>query len=387
MRREGRPRPSELITGEERSVLFQAMADYTPEELPVGGPLSTCPLVAELVRMAAGVVMTERGVGEWLRQHGFTSQRPARRSYHQQQDKVTAWLQEEYPAIAGRTQGEKAVVAWADQCGLRPETSPPGCSWATAGQTPLVKVGCRRFGVNSMSAVASCGAVWFSVFTGKFIAKVVTTFLGWLARQAGRKVHLIAGRHPVHCGKAVRIWLKANTGRIELRLMPGYGPEFNPDELLNADLEYHVPATCAASADDLARGWATQRFRHSMWGRDPRVGEWIGTLYSGWKGTLFYVLACVKAILGEVSPVFRNQCWRHVAGTPARALEEGCYFPCGPAWDAQGAARSRRLGFGRLSAATPSAEGASRESGHGCLPWPLSVHCRAPSHEPRMTKP
>lgn len=57
--------------------------------------------------------MTERGVGKWLRRHGFTPQRPARRSYRQDQQKVTVWLQEDYPAIAARARAEKAMVAWA----------------------------------------------------------------------------------------------------------------------------------------------------------------------------------------------------------------------------------------------------------------------------------
>ncbi|MEU9706624.1 hypothetical protein [Streptomyces sp. NPDC047981] len=45
-------------------MLFQAMADYTPEELLIGGPLRTRPLVAELVLIITGTVMTERGVGK-----------------------------------------------------------------------------------------------------------------------------------------------------------------------------------------------------------------------------------------------------------------------------------------------------------------------------------
>ncbi|WP_376738571.1 helix-turn-helix domain-containing protein [Streptomyces noursei] len=38
-----RPGPHELISDEERAVLFQAMADYTPEQLLIGGPLWTRP--------------------------------------------------------------------------------------------------------------------------------------------------------------------------------------------------------------------------------------------------------------------------------------------------------------------------------------------------------
>lgn len=47
--------------------------------------------------------------------------------------------------------------------------------------------------------------------------------------------------------------------------MPGYSPELNPDELLNADLKHHVHA---ASADDLAR--ETRRFLYRRQ-RQPRI--------------------------------------------------------------------------------------------------------------------
>ncbi|MEU2874446.1 IS630 family transposase [Streptomyces olivoreticuli] len=147
---------------------------------------------------------------------------------------------------------------------MRSDTAPPGRSWAPAGHTPIVRVNGRRFRVNIMSAVASRGALWFTVFTGRFTARVLTAFLDRLARQAGRKVHVIADRHPVHRSKAVRTWLEANAERIELHLMPGYSPELNPDELLNADLKHHVHASRARSADDLAhetRGFLHRRQR------------------------------------------------------------------------------------------------------------------------------
>lgn len=76
----------------------------------------------------------------------------------------------------------------------------------------------KRFRVNVMSAVASRGALWFTVFPGKFTAPVFCTFLDRLARQADRKVHVIADRHPVHRSKAVKQWLADNVDRVELHL-------------------------------------------------------------------------------------------------------------------------------------------------------------------------
>ncbi|WP_420874276.1 transposase [Nocardia gipuzkoensis] len=36
-------------------------------------------------------------------------------------------------------------------------------------------------------------------------------------------------------------WLAENAHRIELHLMPGYSPELNPDEILNADIKTTRP--------------------------------------------------------------------------------------------------------------------------------------------------
>ncbi|MFC8176027.1 IS630 family transposase [Streptomyces sp. NPDC057325] len=214
-----------------------------------------------LIRLVCGVSMTERGVGKWLRRHGFTPQRPARRSSRQKDDEVGRWLQQEYPAIRARASEERGELVWADQYSLRSDSAPPGRSWAPAGQTPLARANGRRFRVNVMSAVASQGALWFTVFPGKFNAKTFCAFLDRLARHARharRKVHVIADRHPVHRSKAVRAWLAENAERVELHLMPGYSPEPNPDELLNADLKHHVHAARTTSADDIAH--ETRRF-------------------------------------------------------------------------------------------------------------------------------
>lgn len=192
-------------------------------------------------------------MGKWLGRHGFTPQRPARRSCRRQDAQVRAWLEEEHPAIAARARKEKAELFWADQCGLRSDTAPPGRSWAPARHTPIVRVNGRRFRGNIMSALASRSAMWFTVFPGKFTAKAFCTLLERLVTHARRKAHVTVDRHPSHHSKAVKEWLAENTEWIEPHRMPGHSPELNPDELLNADLKHHVHAARATSIDDPAR--------------------------------------------------------------------------------------------------------------------------------------
>src|SRR5690349_11955211 len=97
-----------------------------------------------------------------------------------------------------------------------------------------------------------------SGYPGGRAEQLFTAFLDRVARQTDRKVHVIANRHPVHRSKAVRVWLKDNIDRVELHLMPGYSPELNPDELLNADLKRNVGASRAHTVDRLAH--ETRRF-------------------------------------------------------------------------------------------------------------------------------
>ncbi|MDQ3402162.1 MAG: winged helix-turn-helix domain-containing protein [Actinomycetota bacterium] len=206
VRRTRRPGPAELISAEQRDMLFAAMADYTPEELLAGGPLWTRAAVVELVWMVIGVAMTEQGVGAWQRRHGFTARRPAKWTYAQQDARIRAWLDEDYPVLAARAKAEFAVVVWVDRIELRSETAGP------------------RSPVNVLSAVSAKGSQWFTVFPGRFTAPVLITFLGRLARQVGRKVHVIVDPHPVHHGKAVRDWLTTHADLVELHVIPQATP-------------------------------------------------------------------------------------------------------------------------------------------------------------------
>ncbi|WP_247615287.1 helix-turn-helix domain-containing protein [Streptomyces tagetis] len=56
------------------------MLDHTPAGLGQSGVMWSRASVRTLIRLVCGVSVTERGVGKWLRRHGFTPQRPARRS-------------------------------------------------------------------------------------------------------------------------------------------------------------------------------------------------------------------------------------------------------------------------------------------------------------------
>ncbi|MBK8801175.1 MAG: transposase [Fibrobacteres bacterium] len=51
--------------------------------------------------------------------------------------------------------------------------------------------------------------------------------------RQGRKIILILDNLRVHHAKDLQPWLLENKHLIELRFLPAYSPEMNPDEYLN----------------------------------------------------------------------------------------------------------------------------------------------------------
>ena len=65
-------------------------------------------------------------------------------------------------------------------------------------------------------------------------------FMESLIKDVPRKVFLVMDNLKVHHCKPVMAWLEEHKDRIEVFYLPGYSPELNPDERLNADLKHAI---------------------------------------------------------------------------------------------------------------------------------------------------
>ncbi len=188
---------------------------------------------------------------------GLSPQKPIRVAYEKNPEAVQAWLEQRYPAIAAQAKRDNGVVLWLDQTGLRSDAA-VAATWAPVGQTPVVPKTGKRFMVNAMCALSNKGELYFTVFEGGFNVHVMITFLERLVRHLDRKIHLIVDGHPSHRAHLLRDWLAERHERIEMHFLPGYAPELNPVELLNADLKHHVTArTSPRNQAELADGART----------------------------------------------------------------------------------------------------------------------------------
>lgn len=224
------------LTPAEEAALVDAVIDFEPEDLGLGGKLWTRKKVVWLAHQLFDVWFTEQGMGKLLRRLGLTFQRPDKRAIEADPEAMKEWTDVTFPAIRAKASAEGGVVLFGDQVGVRSQRL-SGRTWGRRGQTPVVKRTGKRLNINAMSAISLRGDVRFTVFRGEFNSVVMIRFLQRLIGQFDQKIHLILDRHSVHRSKDTRKWLDDHAERIQVHFLPSYAPHLNPDELVNADLK------------------------------------------------------------------------------------------------------------------------------------------------------
>lgn len=239
-RRGRRPVEQMAISSAQQERIVAVMLGANPDQLELGeGVLWSRAAVRALILKLTGVSLTRQTVGRYLRCWGWTAKRPQKRWAEQDPERVKAWIERQYPAIAARALVEGAKILWADEMGLRAGQT-AGTSYAPVGQRAVTPLTGKRFSVNVISAVGNDGTLLFDVFDGYGDEIRFMDFCDKLiAHHPDRKVFLIVDNHSIHNSKAVKLWQEHNP-RLELFFLPPYAPEVNPDEYLNNDVHAHV---------------------------------------------------------------------------------------------------------------------------------------------------
>lgn len=235
-RKRGRRRSPSALKPWQAALIVRMLRDRYPEQLKLPFYLWTREAVAELIEKKFGLRLSVWTVGRYLERWGFTPQKPVRRAYERDPEKVQLWLEQDYPTIRARAQREKAQIFWGDEAGLRSDHT-VGRTYGRRGQTPMIPGTGQRFGCSMISAITNCGQLNFMVFKCRFSSEVFISFLKRLSRQVGRKFFMIVDGHPCHRSKRVKQFLAENAEKLELFYLPSYSPELNPDELVNQDVK------------------------------------------------------------------------------------------------------------------------------------------------------
>jgi transposase len=226
-----------LLNPKQEFEIQKMITDTMPDQLKLDFALWTTKAIKELIMRELDICIGRRAIGNYLKNWGFTPQKPKKRAYEQCPKKVQKWLEEEYPTIKKRAKQEKATIHWGDETGVR-NTNQHGRSYAPKGKTPIKRHMSKRFSINMISSITNQGLVQFMIYKENMNADVLLKFLEQLIKNQNNKIFLILDNLKVHHCKIVKKWEEEYKDKIELFYLPSYSPDRNPDEYLNCDLKY-----------------------------------------------------------------------------------------------------------------------------------------------------
>ena len=232
-------RTGKKINGKQAAEVRHLIKDKMPDQLKLPFGLWTRAAVQQLILDRYEITLSRWQVGRYLKDWGYTPQKPISKAFEQNPERVKEWLDKEYPAIKKRAAKENATIYFEDEVGMRSDHQ-AGKSYAPIGQTPVIKKTGQRFSLNMISAISNKGHVEFMILDGTFNGKVFLEFLQGLIKFKHQKIFLVVDGHTAHKTKEVKAWLEDHKDRIELFFLPPYSPELNAQEYVNQDLKTNV---------------------------------------------------------------------------------------------------------------------------------------------------
>lgn len=125
-----------LRPDQEKSIQ-KMIRDKMPDRLKLPFALGNRRAIHGLIKEQFEMTLPTRTINHHLHRWGFRPQRPIKRAYEQNPNKVQEWLDRTYPTIKERAQAEEAEIHWGDETAVSNDCH-YGRSYAPKGKTPVV---------------------------------------------------------------------------------------------------------------------------------------------------------------------------------------------------------------------------------------------------------
>src|SRR5512144_974368 len=172
-----------VLSASQQSKLVAAIKSCHPDQLRIPALLWTRSAVQQLIERECAVRLDLSTVGRYLARWGFTLKRPSKRALEADPVVVEAWLADVYPQIKQRAARENGLILWQDESGVQLRELAPLAGYAPRGERAVAKLSGKRISANMISALSNGGQLHFSIFDGRFTAKLFIDFLDRLIRS------------------------------------------------------------------------------------------------------------------------------------------------------------------------------------------------------------
>ena len=262
----GRPAWRELNAKQEKRII-RLITEKNPDQLKLRFGLWTREMVAELMAREFGISRSVSQIGRYLKEWGFTPQKPIYQAYEQNSEWVKQWLTKVYPTIKAEAKRSRGMIFWGDETGVR-STDQRGRGYSPKGETPVIRKTGKQFGLTMISAVNNRGKLYFMFAKKGINSQTFIRFMNKLIKSQKGKIYLIVDNLPAHKTKMVKAWLDEHKSRLSIFYLPAYSPELNPDEYLNQDLKVNITGKVSLESVEALKKGVTKFMHHRM--KDPK---------------------------------------------------------------------------------------------------------------------
>jgi transposase len=206
--------------------------------------------VRVFVEKRFGLVLSRSSCFGYLHRLGFVVKRPKKRLLKADAAKRAAFVAT-YAAVRLEAEATGAIILFVDEAHFRADVD-LRAKWVLCGEPALVDSTSPKYGEKATYYSGVCletGTVDVMNVTENCTAETSVAFLKQLRAKYSARLIVIWDNGPMHHGPALREYLATPGLNLRLVALPGYSPDFNPDEAIWEWAREEVTAnTCFGTA-------------------------------------------------------------------------------------------------------------------------------------------
>jgi transposase len=208
-------------------------------------------VVRQFIQDRFGQGLSRSSCNNYLHRLGFVVKRPKKRLLKANAGKRAAFVAA-YVALRSEAAACGAKIFFVDEAHFRADVE-LRAKWVLRGEPALVDTSSPKFGEKATYYSAVCletGEVEAMPVLGNTNAATSVVFLQQLRAKYAEPLIVIWDNGPAHHGPEIREYLTTPDLTMRLVALPGYSPDFNPDEAIWDWIREDVTAnTCFGKAD------------------------------------------------------------------------------------------------------------------------------------------
>lgn len=206
--------------------------------------------VRQFVQKRFSRMLSSRSCLNYLHRLGFVVKRPKKRLLKADAEKRAAFVAA-YVALQTEAQEKGAKIFFVDEAHFRADVE-LRAKWVLRGEPALVGTTSPKLGEKATYYSAVCletGNVEAMSVLGNTNAETSVLFMKQLREKHAQPLIVIWDNGPAHRGPEMREYLTTPNLNLRLVALPGYSPDFNPDEAIWDWIREEVTAnTCFGTA-------------------------------------------------------------------------------------------------------------------------------------------